>query len=306
METENLQLPLRLSPLATESLDPCSAGSEIKDYGVRSSWITNTHFSLQPTARVAPAPRPLLALQRWPLRSCQMSPLRACDPEKSNHDPHKCYSTPGVTQVSNSRGARMTRARPMSKPSFMEQRFQGRHPSSSTQTRTDTHCQAAGTKGHFYKMLLVSLSFQSLQTSESPLLFCQLCMPLLMLSRLVPHCSCWDLGPSHLLTHICSSRSNLETQEWRFQTSGFQTSKIFPFWCTSAGKEGKASWQANFNTFCRFCTNKWGIWSTCCLQTTADTLFFSANELKKQWVRAFQFFLTDYLGTICGHLLKGT
>lgn len=55
-------------------------------------------------------------------------------------------------------------------PSWSRGSRAGTHPAAPRQELILRHCQAAGTKGHFYKILLVSLSFQSLQTSESPLL----------------------------------------------------------------------------------------------------------------------------------------
>lgn len=155
----------------------------------------------------------------------------------------------------------------------------GTYPAAPRQELIHRRCQAAGTKGHFYKMLLMSLSFQSLQTSENPLVFCQLCMPLLMLSKLVPSLQVLRPG-TFTFAHSHSSRSNLESKEWRFPTFGNLNN--VSIWYTSSGKEAKTSWQTNFNTFCRSRRNEWGIWSACCFQTKAGTLFFSANELKKQ------------------------
>lgn len=112
--------------------------------------------------------------------------------------------------------------------------------------------------------------------------------------------------------HICSPtliQEPFRIHRVKVSNLWFSDLKNLSFWCTLAEKEAEATRQTHFDIFCRFRTNKWGVWrawnpAACRPQQTP--FYFSAKELKIQWVRAFQFFFTEYLGTIFSHLLKGT
>lgn len=146
------------SPLVSESLDPCSAGSgpEIKDYGVGSSWISHhrdsptTQFSLHPSATVAPAPRSLLA-HRDDLSGFARWALSEYMTQRSATMTHASATQPRVWLKYQIHG----------EPGWLEPEPHSKSPSWSTGSRAGTypaaprqelrHGQAAGTKGHFNK-----------------------------------------------------------------------------------------------------------------------------------------------------------